>query len=65
MTLLILLVLFVVLIGAWSLLATGHMLNVRQTQPSVLLLARILFVISVVLMVLIHIGSIDNSNVSR
>lgn len=60
MTLMVLFVVIVVIIGGWALFCIGRLLNVRQTQPSILLLVRVLFIVSVVVMGLIKLGAIPD-----
>jgi hypothetical protein len=60
MTLSALFVVAITFIGGWALIFTGRLLNVRQTQPSLLLVIRVLFIIAAVVLSLIWIGAIPN-----
>lgn len=54
------LVFLLVISGGWALLFTGQFLNTRQTQPSAVLSVRILYIVCVVVLILVYIGSIGN-----
>jgi uncharacterized membrane protein len=53
-------VVILIICGGWALVLTGRMLNTRQTQPSVLLCVRVLFILSVTLLILTQMGAIQN-----
>lgn len=58
------LVIVIALCGLWALMFTGHFFNVRQTQPTVVLMVRILFVVCLVLLLLVQIGSIGDKSLA-
>ena len=64
MTLTMILLGLLVILGAWALLFTSHFLNVRQTQGTVILVARVLYIICVVILILVLIGAIPDKLVS-
>lgn len=60
LSLLTLLLIIIAVLGGWALLFTSYFFNTRQTNPSVILVCRVIFIVALSITLLILIGAIPN-----
>lgn len=60
LTLMALLVIVIAVTGGWALLLSPYFFSTRQTNPSVVFIIRVIFIIALVLVNLILVGAIPN-----